>query len=228
MRDDDRAPVRRRDPTHELVRAPGQRERRPVVPLRLPVRVQAHDSDDRVRLLRELHRARHELVRGRDLCAAQADAGVRVHERLDRVFVGGRADVHEVDEDLVLDPGLEPEDAVLLCGAGVEEGVAAPLLRPVIDEELAVDVELGAARGEEAELEVGVFVPGLEEPAKAERETLGKFLREVDAIEASQPVLGSFAVSKTDLRKIRVSSMWRVVVGFSSGTRLSSLSCEWK
>ena len=108
------------------------------------------------------------------------------------------------------------------------EEVTRPLLRPVVDEELAVDVELGAARGEETELEVGVLVLGLEEPAKAERETLGKLLREVDAIEASQPVSGSSAVSKTNLRKIRVSSMWRVVVGFSSGTRLSSLSCEWK
>ena len=185
LRDNDRARVRGRDLTHKLVRTSGQRERRTVVSLRLPVPVQAHDGDDGIRLLGELDRASHKVVGVLDLRAAQTDTRTYVHDRLDGVVLCRRADVHEIDENLVSNPRFEKKHGMFLYRAAVEEIVTAGLFRPVVDHELSVDVELGTARRKEAELEVSVLVARLQISVEAESEAFCKFFGVVDTIRSN-------------------------------------------
>lgn len=182
LRDDDRALVHRRDLAHKLVRPARERERVPVVTRSLPVRVQTDDGDDRVSLLRELDGSCEEFVGVLDLRTAETDAAVGVHECFDGVPVRRCADVHVLDMDLVGDTGLELEHSVFLSRATVEEALSARLFGPVVDDKLVIDEELGAARGEETKLEVGILVVGLERTAEPEGETLGELLRVVVAV----------------------------------------------
>jgi hypothetical protein len=63
-----------------------------------------------------------------------------VHYHLVFITVCGCANVAEFNVNIVLDPGLQSEHSEFLLRSRPKERVAASLTRPVIDQELSVDV----------------------------------------------------------------------------------------
>ncbi len=138
LRDHNGLRVRLENLGHQFVGATGKSQGSSIVTFGLPVGVEADDRDDDVCLFRQTDGALHELIGVLNLRTAKPYTRIGVHDHFVRIGIGRCADVAIFNKDRVGNTGLELVCAFLLFRAGAEEGFAATLLSPVIDDEIVV------------------------------------------------------------------------------------------